>query len=182
MLLTISAPALGLLLFALAIGHIRLNAEIHTRKALAARKAQNFPAVIAQIDKAYSKFATLDPTSTPLHWYKGEANFLLNNHPQALADFKNAYRAHPNHIHVLNNLATSHEIAKDHENAIRYYRRAIEISPKFEEALINLGATYYNSSRYEQAYQTLQRCDPNSKDPRVKQYLKAAKEKLEKLE
>ena len=178
LMFVLAIPCLCLLLFAIYIGHARLTAEIHTKRAFAARKAKVWPAVISEIDKGYSVFATLDPMSTPLKWYRGEANFLLNNIPQALEDFKEAYKAHPYHIHVLNNLATCYEMTGNHNQAINYYKKALEIYPAFEDALINLGATYYNSGRYEQAYETLLRCDQNGGNPTLKRYLEAVKEKL----
>ncbi len=177
----IVAPSLCLLLLAMINGYIRLNAEIHTKKAFVARRAQNWPTVISEIDKGYSAFATLDPMSTPLQWYRGEANFLLNNVSQAFEDYKKAYNAHPHHIHVLNNLATCYELEGNHNEAIKYYNKALDIFPQFEEALINLGATYYNSGRYEEAYGALLRCDPNTKNPKFEQYLNVVKKKLEKL-
>jgi tetratricopeptide (TPR) repeat protein len=173
-------PSFALLLFAIAIGYIRLNAEIYTKRAYAARAVQNWPAVISEIDKAYSVFATLDPMSTPLQWYRGEAHFLMNNIPQAFVDYKKAYKAHPYHIHVLNNLATCYEMQGKHDEAIEYYNKALKIHPKFEEALINLGAAYYNAGRYEDAYETLLRCDPNTKEQRLEEYLKAVRKKLDK--
>jgi len=135
--------------------------------------------VISEIDKGYSVFATLDPTSAPLQWYRGEANFLLNNKEEALEDYKKAYKAHPYHIHVLNNLATCYELANDHDHAIYYYKKALELFPRFERALINLGAVYYNIGKYKDAYETLSRCNANTNKSELKQYLKVVKEKLE---
>jgi len=176
----VGIPAAILLVLAGVNGYIRLNAEVYTKRALAARKAKAWPAVINEIDKAYSPFATLDPMSTPLKWYRGEANFLMNNNTQALEDFKQAYKAHPYHIHVLNNLGTCYEIACDHDNAVFYYKKALQMLPEFEEALINLGATYYNTGRYEEAYDTFLRCNPDTKDSRLKMYLQITKKELDK--
>jgi O-antigen ligase len=178
-ILTMVIPSLLILFFVIINGYIRLNAEVHTRRALAARKAGNWPMVISEIDKGYSAFATLDPMSTPLKWYRGEANFLLNNVSEALEDFKKAYKAHPYHIHVLNNLATCYELKGDHNQAIYYYKKALEIFPQFEDALINLGATYCNNGRYQEAYKTLLQCDQNMQNPKLERYLKAVKEKLD---
>lgn len=180
LMFVLAIPCLCLLLSAIYIGHARLTAEIHTKRAFAARKAKVWPAVISEIDKGYSVFATLDPMSTPLKWYRGEANFLLNNIPEALEDFKEAYKAHPYHIHVLNNLATCYEMTGNHNLAINYYNKALEIYPEFEDALINLGATYYNSGRYEEAYETLLRCNPNTQNPKLEKYLKSVKKMLDK--
>jgi O-antigen ligase len=176
----LTIPSLPLLLCAVAVGYIRLNAEIYTKRAYAARAAQNWPVVISEIDKGYSIFATLDPMSTPLQWYKGEADFLMNNVPQALLDYKKAYDANPYHIHVLNNLATCYEIQGNHDQAIEFYNKALKIYPQFEEAMINLGATYYNCGRYEKAYEILLQCDPNTKDQRLQEYLKSVRKKLDK--
>jgi hypothetical protein len=181
-MLALAIPCLCLLLFAIFIGYTRLNAEIHTKRAFAARKAKVWPAVISEIDKGYSVFATLDPMSIPLKWYRGEAGFLLNNIPEALEDFKEAYKAHPYHIHVLNNLATCYEMTGNHNLAINYYNKALEIYPEFEDALINLGAAYYNAGRYEESHETLLRCSQNEQNPRLQQYLKAVEKKLDKKE
>lgn len=135
--------------------------------------------VIAEIDKGYSQWATLDPMSTPLKWYSGEANFLMNNIPQALEDFKSAYKSHPYHIHVFNNLATCYEMSGDHDKAITHYNAALQIYPIFEDALVNLGAAYYNAGRYIEAHQTLLKC--KKKNKRAKQYLEAVEIKIKKM-
>lgn len=159
------------------VAHSRVRAEVHTKRAIEARGLQDWATVISEIDKGYSWFATLDPTSAPLKWYRGEANFLLGNVSEALEDFKKAYGAHPHHIYVLNNLATCYELQGNHERAIEIYRRALDIFPQFEDALINLGATYYNSGQYEKAYATLSACRPGGGNARLEKYLEAARKK-----
>jgi tetratricopeptide (TPR) repeat protein len=118
--------------------------------------------------------------STPLQWYKGEANFFLNNTAEALENYKKAYKANPYHIHVLNDLASCYELQGRPEQAIYYYQKALKIHPRFENALINLGATYYNCGRYEQALSILLRCDPNSQNPRLEKYIDSVKKALDK--
>jgi O-antigen ligase len=167
-----------LLCSAVIIGYIRLNAEVHTKRALAARYTKDWGKVTEEIDKGYSIFATLDPTLAPLKWYRGEANFLSGRVPEAFKDYKDAYKAHPYHIHVLNNLATCYELAGDHNQAIFYYRKALNIYPNFDRALINLGATYNNIGKYNDAYETLLRCDPNTDQPELKEYLRIVSIKL----
>ncbi len=54
--------------FAIFLGYVRLKAEIHTKRAFAARKAKAWAAVIHEIDRGYSPFATLDPTSRRLRF------------------------------------------------------------------------------------------------------------------
>jgi O-antigen ligase len=174
--------SISIVILSLAIvdGYIRTKAEIHTKKALYARSMGKWKFVIAEIDKGYSAFATLDPMSTPLQWYKGEANFFLNNTAEALENYKKAYKANPYHIHVLNDLASCYELQGRPEQAIYYYQKALKIHPRFENALINLGATYYNCGRYEQALSILLRCDPNSQNPRLEKYIDSVKKALDK--
>lgn len=175
----VSILSLVPLIMAILIGYCRFRSEILTKQAYEARNRYDYPQVIDKIDKAYSPFAALDPVSAPLQWYKGEAHYLMGNYREALVDYKMAYEAHPYHIHVLNNLATCYEELQDHDRAIFYYQKALSIFPEFEETLINLGATYYNSGRYELAYQTLIQCNPRSENPKLKLYLETVKKELD---
>ncbi len=177
--LLISIPCIIVLIFSAAVGYIRLKSEWLTKQSFMARNHQQHSQVIALIDKAYSPFSSLDPTSAPLQWYKAEAQYLMGNFSQALISYQLAREAHPYHIHVLNNLATCYEELQDHENAIYYYNKALEIHPQFQEALINLGATYYNCGRYEEAWQTLLRCKPDPKNEKLKIYLETVKKELD---
>lgn len=171
----------GIIIFVLVssaiVGFIRVHAEIHTRKALAARQASEWDGVIREINEAYSDYAALDPMVTPLPWYRGVAHFSQNNTMSAMKDFEKAYAIHPYHIHVLNNLATCYEVSGDHLKAIEFYLRALAISPRFEESLLNLTAVYFNAGKYKDAYQTILQCS-DSKDPRAMMFLAAVKGKL----
>ncbi|MGH7495569.1 MAG: O-antigen ligase family protein [bacterium] len=174
----LAAGAFLVVLAALAIGYQRCLAEMHTHAALLAREAGDWERVVTEIDQAESRFANLDPTAAPLSWYKGMAHFSLNQTDQALQSFRAAYAAHPNHLFVLNNLATCYELTGEHARAIAMYQKALEISPHYEETLLNLSAVYFAMQDYEQAYQTLRRCDPASQNPKVHSYLQIVKTKL----
>ncbi len=176
------AVSIVLLLFVIANGYLRLTSEIHTKKALRAREAQNWPVVIKEIDRAHTRFVTLDPTAAPLLWYRGEANYLSGNISQALEDYQKAYKAHPYHIYVLNNLATCYELGGEHNEAINYYKKALKIQPQFEDALINLSAIYYTLGKYEKAYETLMQCEPNTQNNRFKEYKEIFRKTLDKNE
>jgi hypothetical protein len=126
------------LIFSVFVGIVRFKSEVHTRNALAARQSGNWELVIHEIDRADSRFYSLDPASTPLMWYRGMANFFLGHRAQALDDFKKAYAHHPNHTHVLNNIGTCYALLQHPEKAIKFYRKALEISPGFERCSINL--------------------------------------------
>jgi tetratricopeptide (TPR) repeat protein len=115
----------------------------------------------------------LDPTSVPIAWYKGVAFFSLEDFTRAKQQFELANTIHPYNIHVMNNLASCYEKLNRHDQAIRYYRKALHYSSGFEEARLNLSAVYYNTKAYEKAFQTIDRCDTSSTDPKYATFLPA---------
>jgi Tfp pilus assembly protein PilF len=93
----------------------------------------------------------MDNTATPLLWYRGVGYFNLQRYDLALQDFKESYIVNPNHVHVLNNLATIYEIKGKHNKAKEYYYKALEVIPTFKESRVNLAAILFNEKEYEQA-------------------------------
>ncbi|MBN2418121.1 MAG: O-antigen ligase family protein [Deltaproteobacteria bacterium] len=118
-----------LLAFCIFFGYSRMVSEIHARRALDARNALQWERVIAEIDEADKWFYNMDPSSTPLSWYKGMANFSQGRISDALDDFKRACEINPYHVHALNNAATCFAMSGDSENALEYLKRAIAVSP-----------------------------------------------------
>jgi O-antigen ligase/Tfp pilus assembly protein PilF len=135
----------------------RYLAEKHTRLALEARDKQQWNSVIKEINKAQTPYYPLDPTTTPLIWYRGLAYYTLGKTELAFVDFQSAYKANPFHIHVLNNLATCFELKGDHEQAITLYKEAVRINPYFVDALLNVTAVFYNLKQYDQALLIIER-------------------------
>jgi tetratricopeptide (TPR) repeat protein len=121
---------------------VRLDSEFHTRLALTAREKGDWQAVISEIDKVESLFYSLDPTATPVLWYRGSAYFYIGEFSKALTDFQKAYEDHPNHVHVLNNLASAYAKTAEYNNAVTFYLRTMELCPAFEMSRINLGLLY----------------------------------------
>jgi tetratricopeptide (TPR) repeat protein len=144
-------------LFSLLMSTMRLRSEKHLAKAFNARQNSDWKTMIHEIDLAESFFYHIDPVSTPLRWYRGLANFNLNNMQDALYDFKQAFFYNPYHVHVLNNLGTCYEMAGNHNEAIEYFQKAVDLSPTFDEARYNLCASYYNSGNGKKAYLELRK-------------------------
>jgi len=153
------------------IGFMRLKGEIHTKDALIARAADMKEAVIAEIAKARSNFYTVDPTAAPLAWYSGVAHFSLDHLDEAAVDFEQAYLDHPNHMFVLNNLATCCELKGDHDRAIELYKQVLYIAPHLDEALINLSLVYNNIGQYQMAYKMIKRCNPDVLKGEIRNYM-----------
>ena len=139
----------ALCIFSVYIGLIRYNGEVNVTNALKFKKRNKLVSVVKAIDKGYSSnFYDIEGTSTPLLWYRGLAYFKMGKYDLALNDFKSAYNVNPNHIHVLNNLATSYDMLGDYKKAKEFYNKALKVNPTFKEARVNLAAIIYNDKDY----------------------------------
>jgi tetratricopeptide (TPR) repeat protein len=111
--------------------------------------------------------------SAPIDWYMGVAHFTQGSINEAKICFDAAYKLHPYHIHVLNNLASCYESLGNHQHAISLYSKALDISKDFEESLLNLAAVYFNISDIQKAFETISKCSIYSENPNYRVYLKA---------
>ena len=170
-MLLVNSIALPILILCVFVGYIRLDSETHVRKALVARKAENWKNLISEIDKADSLFYPLDSVSLPLAWYRGIAYYSAGKFQESHRDFKKAYQIHPNHIHVLNNLGTSYAQMGAYDKAIEYYKKALDVWPGFAEARINLGVIYFHMGDFIMARRFFLRVDHDHGDVRVPIYL-----------
>jgi len=168
-LVTAGLSILGLVLvLSIAVGITRINAEYHVRQALHSREKGDWNAMIEHCSLAESAFYRMDPASTPISWYRGLANYNIGKQEEAFLQFQNAYKIHPYHIHVLNNLGTSYEILGNHQQAINYYTKAIKISPYFEGVLLNLSVVSYQQGNKDKAYEYIRKIDVKSANPKFR--------------
>ena len=174
-----SVAAAGILMLGLVAAFSRVSAEGHLGRAFRYREVGQWQRVIEEIDKARTFFMTMDPMSTPLAWYRGVAQFSLQRYEAALVDFQQAYRVNPTHLYVLNNLAAAHAVEGRHADAIRFYERALEISPRMDETLINLAAVYYNAGEYQKAFDRISQVSADSRDERFHTFLERIRLRLD---
>lgn len=125
-------------IFCLVFGYLRLISDVHIKNAISAHHQQNWQRVVSEIDQVNQLVYNLDPASTPASWYRGMANFQLGKLTAAHKDFKEAERANPNHIHVLNNLGVCWALKGEYVIARQYYERLLAIAPDFEHGIDNL--------------------------------------------
>jgi len=158
-------------IYAIRVGFIRYNSEVHLQKAYTARAKENWQKVIDEIDKASNIYFAIDPMCTPIKWYSGSAQYNLGNQEMAFMDFNTSYQQNPNHIHVLNNLGTSFEIKGEHNQAIKMYERALQISPLFVDAQLNLAATYFNAGNKLKSFDVFTNILPDTNNEKYMQML-----------
>jgi O-antigen ligase len=160
-----------ILTFSNIFAYKRYISEMHLKKAFEARSKSDWNLVIKEIEKAESYAYQIDPFSTPLKWYSGEAYYNLSEYDKAFSNFSDSYKLNPFHIHVLNNLATCYELKGNHNLAIDFYKRSLKIAPQFEDALLNITAIYYNLNFNDSAYVYISMIDTNSLNPKYKTFL-----------
>lgn len=143
----------------------RFHGEKGTKTALFERDNGNSIGVTQSINASIGYWNTLDNTGTPLKWYSGSAHYLQNNMLEALDDFRMAYLANPNHVHVMNNLASVLVHFNETAEAKKLYLKAFQQAPEFMDPLINLTAVHYNEAHLDSAAQFLQMIDTNTLHP-----------------
>lgn len=152
-----------ILIFCIYFGNRMYAGELCTRKIIDARIKNLHQQVILHSGRALQVDYTMDPTATPITFYRGVANFSLGKIVEAQKDFETARELHPNNMHVLNNLATCYESKREHERAIECLSEALVISPNFKDALVNLSAVYYNTGNIESANEFISKVNSDDK-------------------
>ena len=163
-------------LFVLFIGEIvvasnRYSGELHSQKIFEAHRTSNWNLLIDEVDQATNDYYQITPMTIPLNWYKGVAIFSSGNIKEAKIIFEKALKTHPYNIHVLNNLGSCNEKLGNHFLAEFYYKKAIDISPHFEEVLLNLSAVYFNSKKFDKSFETINKCSVTCKDEKYAIFL-----------
>ncbi len=146
-----------LALLAVQAAYARINGEANIRTVLVEQKRGNYPYMLRSAEKAQSWYFPIDLTATPIHWYEGMANFYLGKKEVALENYSLAEKNNPFHVRLLNDYGTCAEQNGDRIKAIELYKRALSISPRFLEGLLNISATYYNFGKPDSAFYYIDR-------------------------
>lgn len=136
--------------------------EIQSNRIITAQLHGKWDDLIRESKKVNRNYYSIDHFATPVDWYEGIAWFTKGDYQRALVHFKEAQKTAPNHLQVLNNLASCYEVLGLHTESIATYKEALSVSPSFEEAIVNLAIVYYNQNEKEKAYETLRNCSRSS--------------------
>jgi O-antigen ligase len=162
------------------IGYLRLCGDIGDAAMRSFWEGKEWKKAIFAANRALSPLYTMEPTSTPILWYRGTAHFKLSDIDRAFSDYKKASGNHPWHLNVLNDLGTCYNLKGDRKSAMRCYWRALAISPQFEPSLINLAALYYNDGAFDSAYCIISKSKGPHRDPRFESYFRTISQKFAK--
>lgn len=148
----------------------RLRGEHYIAEVYRYRSQQSWARVIKSTDKINASFYDTDPTSLPVKWYSGLAYFSLGDYAKAQQDLAKACAISPYNPHVLNNYASATEMLGNHEEAKKYYEKALLLLPTFDESLLNLAAIYFNENNIAKAKSLILQAKPSD---RKNKYLEA---------
>jgi tetratricopeptide (TPR) repeat protein len=125
--------------------------EIHLRKFFEARAVNNITEQRDQLNGISRTYWTLDGTATPIAWYSGMMRFAQGDMAGAAKDFDEAVRVNPYHAYSLSNVAVCKNLNGDKDGARKYFRLALDYSPGFPDAALNMCAIMYNDGRIDSA-------------------------------
>lgn len=150
---------------------VRLNSEKHIFLLQQAKLSQNWNEVIKESELAENYFFKIDSKTMPLNWYKATAYFHLKKYEESLIEYKKAINFNPNNISILNDLGTNYFVLSQLDKSKDYYLKALKISPKYEEARLNLVAIYLHEKKFDKAFSTIDLINIESSHTNYKRYL-----------
>lgn len=162
-----------LVLFSLFVAWKRYPNETHAKKMIEAHRQGNWDKLLMEGKKIEPAWYAVDNFSIPVSWYEGVALFSEGNTPDAAIKFEKAYQINPWQVHVLNNMASIHELQGNHIESLKYYDALLAISPAQPDALLNKSAVLYNIGRNEDAFRCIYRFKYDDHNEQFLTYLHA---------
>jgi hypothetical protein len=123
-----------LLLFAMVVFGYRYRSSCYNKKLRATTKWSQIPAYT----KGRSMFSTLTHAGYPYYWWDAISKLRTGSAEESILLFEKAYEDNPYNVHVINGMGVACGLRGDNEQAISYFRQALEICPDFEDARKNL--------------------------------------------
>jgi O-antigen ligase len=129
----------------------KMTDEIHLRQYFEARSRYDVSGEQLELSSISPTYYTVDETATPIAWYSGMLDFSRGNATVALAHFEQAVKANPYHVYSLCNVGTCLNMKGDKAGAENYFKAALEYSPGFPDAALNLCAIKFNEGKIDSA-------------------------------
>lgn len=166
---------MALMIFPVLYSQAIVRSDRNMVKARFALERSAWNTLIVEIEGAETWARNLDAEATPLSWYKGLALSGLGNPKLAIDAYHEAHQAHPTKITVLHNMAVVYNRLEDYENSIRYFQKALDILPEYQESLEGLAATYVQLGQYQKTLHLLERINFDQRTETTKQNLQASR-------
>lgn len=166
---------MALVIFPVLYSQAIVKSDRRLVKARFALERSAWDALLREIEGAETWARNLDAEATPLSWYKGLALSGLGKPKLAIDAYQKAHQAHPTKITVLHNMAVVYNRLEDYDNSIRYFEKALDILPEYQESLEGLAATYVQLGQYQKTLHLLERINFDQRTETTKQNLQASR-------
>jgi O-antigen ligase len=106
-----------------------------------------------------NKFVNIAPNGFPIEAYLGLSYKGLKNYPEALKEMQEGLKLHPYNKALYVNIGTTFTDMGQHDSAIKYYDKALELTPKMDIIFFNKAASQYMLKDYRGSLETLNKAD-----------------------
>lgn len=160
----ITLTAIAIAAFNIFIGIKKYNFEVHLNRAMGYDKIGQYDTVLEEVKAGKNSFVTLDPVAKSIEIYSSNAYQKKENFDLAFKEATTAVKYNPNSYMVYNNIGTLFTDKKDYSMAVKYYLKALALTPKFEMSLFNLAVNYFELKKYKECIETLNKVNWKADD------------------
>ena len=143
------------LAFSAYLGYAKENLEFRIKRANAYKKLNRHELILVEVDAGLSALATIDPLGDPLEFYSTHAYTGLGQLDNALKAIERAHELNPWSVRIWNEMGIVYVNMDRLDDAIRCYKEALRMAPKFDVALKNLGSAYHTQGLLKESTATL---------------------------
>lgn len=144
----------------------RFKGEKGTVDVLEFNRLKNPQRIIPAVEEAENDYFNLDNYANPLRYFSGIGKLVQNDAKGALEEIEIGESFHPYNILILNLKGNALRNLGNKEEAMVYYKKATDIAPRFEQALLNEAEIYVEQKDYEKALHCLTQMIPNINNQR----------------
>ncbi len=144
------------------VAYNRAVSDYYMRNIIEAKRQNNWYSVIRDGQKGESVFYPKASNGTPFQWYMGLARMEQGDLARAHQNFREAYKFHPTHLYVLNNLGSTYSLLEKRDSSFIFYNRALELNPIYEDPMINKSSIFFNEGKLDSAWLTISKIPAGS--------------------
>jgi Flp pilus assembly protein TadD len=113
----------------------------------------------------------LDPKDTCAYEQLGRMYYYAEDYPKAIEVFNKALELHSDAV-LYHFLANSYFFSGKQEQSISFYELSVQLDPKYEQVLVDLGNAYGHLNRYQDAAKVLRKAvDMKPRDLKARSFL-----------
>jgi O-antigen ligase len=170
----IAGIILVILLFSAYVGRHRLSGDAQLNEVIAAHGSRNANKMVNAVDNCMNDYYNMDRVANSLYYYRGLGYFAQKQLVKAYNDFELGLELTPYNIPTLNQMGNWHKMCNDNlsekerntlinsipalspnDNLLKlaesFYLRALDISPHYTEALLNMAELKLRENNFHEA-------------------------------